>query len=186
VISASGEKHAPIILDTAKKYQKNTFLISSSEQSSGRTKADDSLVMPKIEEPYTYNTSTYFGYIFAENPTLDLESLKTFITSTLNDSISTIDFTQYKSFFIVLPDEFVLLREMLEIKFIELFGRKIARDVFTYEQMKHATTVVSDDNELFLCFGNMTGIQYGKNQVNLPIFDRENYGAMMLVGYYLI
>ncbi|NRH20949.1 hypothetical protein HOO68_02815 [Candidatus Gracilibacteria bacterium] len=186
VISASGEKHAPIILDTAKKYQKNTFLISSSEQSSGRTKADDSLVMPKIEEPYTYNTSTYFGYIFAENPTLDLAALKTFITKTLEETLSTIDFIQYKSFFIVLPDEFVLLREMLEIKFIELFGRKIARDVFTYEQMKHATTVVTDDNELFLCFGNTTGIQYGKNQVDLPIFDRTSYAAMMMAGYYLV
>lgn len=186
VISASGEKHAPIILDTAKKYRKNTFLISSSEQSSGRTKANDSLAMPKIEEPYTYNTSTYFGYIFAENPTLDLDALKKFITSTLEETISTIHFTEYKSFFIVLPDEFVLLREMLEIKFIELFGRKIARDVFTYEQMKHATTVVADDNELFLCFGNTTGIQYGKNQVDLPMFDRASYAAMMMVGYYLI
>ena len=186
VISASGEKHAPIILDIAKKYQKNTFLISSSEKSSGRSKTDDSLVMPKIQEPYTYNTSTYFGYIFTENPTLDLEALKIFITNTLEEKISDIDFTKYKSFFIVLPNEFVLLREMLEIKFIELFGRKIARDVFTYEQMKHATTVVPDEDELFLCFGNTTGIQYGKNQVNLPIFDNEHYSSMMLVGYYLV
>lgn len=186
VISASGEKHAPIILDIAKKYQKNTFLISSSEKSSGRSKTDDSLVMPKIQEPYTYNTSTYFGYIFTENPTLNLEALKIFITNTLEEKISDIDFTKYKSFFIVLPDEFVLLREMLEIKFIELFGRKIARDVFTYEQMKHATTVVPDIDELFICFGNTTGIQYGKNQVNLPIFDSEHYSSMMLVGYYLV
>lgn len=36
VVSASGEKHAPIILSIAKEYHKNTFLISSSEVSSGR------------------------------------------------------------------------------------------------------------------------------------------------------
>jgi hypothetical protein len=86
----------------------------------------------------------------------------------------------------VIPSEFVLLREMFETKFIELFGRKIARDIFSYEQMKHATTVVQDDRELFLCFGNTTGIVYGANQVNLPIYDSASYAAMMLVGYYTI
>lgn len=75
---------------------------------------------------------------------------------------------------------------MFEIKFIELFGRKVARDIFTYEQMRHATTVVQDDRELFICFGNQTGIRYGENQIDLPVFDTTNYAAMMLVGYYLI
>lgn len=94
---------------------------------------------------------------------------------------------------------------MIETKFVELFGRKIARDVFSYEQMRHATTVVQDDKELFICFGNETGIQYGKNQVNLPIFSgfrgkqehqgeeirsfsgiSDSYAAMMLTGYYLV
>lgn len=71
-----------------------------------------------------------------------------------------LDFSQFSSFFLVIPDQFVLLREMFEVKFIELFGRKVARDVFSYEQMKHATTVVQDDHELFLCFGNDAGVIY--------------------------
>ncbi len=186
VISASGEKHAPIILNTAIEYHKNTFLISSSEKSSGRDIANSSIIMPKIREPYTYNTSTYFGYMLAENPYLDLEKLKRFILEDFQITIKDINFSDYSSFFIVLPDEFVLLREMLEVKFIELFGRKVAHDTFTYEQMKHATTVVQDENELFLCFGNKIWIQYGNNQINLPIFDITHYAAMMLVGYTLV
>ncbi len=186
VISASGEKHAPIILNTAKQHQKKTLLISSSAKSSGRDIADHTIVMPKIREPYTYNTSTYFGYMLAETPDLDLTALREFIIGTLENEIAKINFANYSSFFIVIPNEFVLLREMFETKFIELFGRKVARDIFSYEQMKHATTVVQDDNELFLCFGNQTGIEYGKNQINLPIFDSTSYAAMMLVGYYLI
>jgi hypothetical protein len=75
---------------------------------------------------------------------------------------------------------------MIETKFIELFGRKVGRDVFSYEQMKHATTVIQDPDELFLCFGNTTNIQYGVNQLNLPIFDQENYAAMMLVTYFVV
>lgn len=186
VVSASGEKHAPIILGAAKNHNKHTFLISSSEKSSGRDIADASIVMPKIEEPYTYNTSTYFGYMLAEDPSLDMNELEKFITGTLESEIQKIDFSKYNSFCIVIPDQFVLIREMFETKFIELFGRKVARDVFSYEQMKHATTVVQEEWELFICFGNSTGISYGENQVNLPIFNNESYAAMMLVGYYVI
>lgn len=186
VVSASGEKHAPIILNAAKKHNKNTFLISSSEKSSGRDIANQSIVMPKIEEPYTYNTSTYFGYMLAENPTLDLPALEKFITETLESEIQKINFTNFSSFCIVIPDQFVLIREMFETKFIELFGRKVARDVFSYEQMRHATTVIQDTKELFICFGNTSNVIYGANQVNLPIFDAESYAAMMLVWYYTI
>lgn len=142
--------------------------------------------MPKVREPYTYNTSTYFGYMLAENPDLDLHEFEKFLTGKLEELIGKISFGNYKSFFIVLPDEFVLLREMIEVKFIELFGRKIARDIFSYEQMKHATTVVADENELFLCFDNKAEIKYGENQVNLPIFDESSYALMMLTAYYLV
>ncbi len=280
VVSASGEKHAPSILEAAKRHGKKTFLISSSEVSTGRSIAGGSIIMPKIREPYTYNTSTYFGYMLAETPDIDLVKLREFLTGELSntlsfrtewnevrnpaqdntsllsfsegesDSVSTnkagssnisensekdlptrgiltishsldmtdsshlsfraesvaevekshsdedlstsvemtgsIDFSQFSSFFLVIPDEFVLLREMFEVKFIELFGRKVARDIFSYEQMKHATTVVQDDWELFLCFGNDDWVVYGANQINLPIFDATSYAAMMLVGYYVI
>ena len=85
-----------------------------------------------------------------------------------------IDFSRFSSFFLVIPDQFVLLREMFEVKFIELFGRKVARDIFSYEQMKHATTVVQDAGELFICFGNNTGVVYGANQINLPLFTEDS------------
>lgn len=87
VVSASGEKHAPIILEAAKKHDKKTFLISSSQKSTGREIADGAIIMPKIREPYTYNTSTYFGYILAENPELNLEKLRIFLTETLTQSL---------------------------------------------------------------------------------------------------
>ena len=288
IVSASGEKHAPIILEAAKRHGKRTFLISSSEESTGRSMADRSIIMPKIREPYTYNTSTYFGYMLAETPDIDLVKLREFLTGELSHALSfrtewnevrnparnhtsllsfsegesdsvitswarnfsvsedseqdvptrgilpishsldmtdsshlsfraeavaevekshsdedlptrgiltistsvemtgSIDFSQFSSFFLVIPDEFVLLREMFEVKFIELFGRKVARDIFSYEQMKHATTVVQDSGELFLCFGNDTWVVYGEHQINLPIFDTKWYAAMMLVGYYVI
>jgi hypothetical protein len=185
VVSASGEKHAPIILDAARKMNKKTYLISSSENSTGKDTANTTVVFPKITEPYTYNTSTYFGYLYGAESGLGLEKLRGFLGD-FERILSTTDWSQYTSFCIVLPNQFVLFREMLETKFIELFGRKVARDVFSYEQMRHATTVVQDERELFICFWNESGIQYWDNQVNLPIFDESSYAAMMLVGYYLV
>ena len=186
VVSASGEKHAPIILQAAKDAGKKTFLISSSEISTGKTLADTSYIFPKIAEPYTYNTSTYFGYLYGAEKNFSLEALRDFLTGEFEKILNSVHWTDYTGFCIVLPNQFVLYREMIETKFIELFGRKVARDVFTYEQMRHATTVIQDEKELFICFGNSTRIQYGENQVNLPIFTETNYAAMMLTGYYLV
>ena len=64
VISASGSKHAPILIDLAHQHQKISHLISSTENSQASQKTDHAYIFPKISEPYTYNTSTYFGYIY--------------------------------------------------------------------------------------------------------------------------
>ncbi len=186
VISASGEKHAPLILQAAKDHGKRTYLISSAKESTGKNIADSSYIFPKFREPYTYNTSTYFGYMYGLTDRCDLGQLEVFIETILNPLLIEIEWNAYSGFCIVLPNEFVLLREMLEVKFIELFGRKLSRDVFSYEWMRHATTVVQDDRELFICFWNNANVQYGKNQINLPVFDRESYAAMMMVGYYVV
>ncbi len=186
VISASWEKHAPIILEEARSHHKKTFLISSNRESSGQKIADISYIFPKFREPYTYNTSTYFWYLYGLSDHCDLNILKSFIDDIFTPLLMKINWNAYSSFCIVIPNEFVLLREMLETKFIELFWRKIARDIFSYEQMKHATTVVQDPWELFICFDNKIWIQYGKNQVNLPIPEWTTYASMMLIWYYLI
>lgn len=187
IISASGEKHAPILATQAKTAGKVTYLLSSTHGSSADKIVDASAIFPKITEPYTYNTSTYFGYIYgAEQWSYDLGRVADFIQSELSPLLQDIDFSQYKAFFVILPNEFALLRGMVETKFIELFGRRIARDVATYEQVKHAMTVVPCKDELFICFGNDTGTKYWPHQIDLPIFDRENYGPMMLSAYWTV
>lgn len=187
VISASGSKHAPMLVDLAREAGKVTHLISSTSDSDAAKRADFHYIYPKISEPYTYNTSTYFGYFYgAEQKNYKLSDVKNFIDQKLKTIISKVNFSDYDAFFVVLPNEFSLLKNMVEMKFIELFGRKIARDVATYEQVKHAMTVVPNDRELFLAFGNEEGKKFGKNQIDLPLFDRENYGPMMLAAYWTV
>ena len=75
---------------------------------------------------------------------------------------------------------------MLQVKFIELFGRRIARDVETSEYMKHAVTVVPSD-ELFISFGeeNTTWGDPGQ-RFHIPLPENSGYAAMMAIGYYVI
>ena len=75
---------------------------------------------------------------------------------------------------------------MLKVKFIELFGRMIARDVETSEYMRHATTIVPAD-ELFISFG-LKNETWGspENRLNIPLPEISGYVAMMAIGYYII
>lgn len=187
IVSASGEKHAPILAQQAKQAGKRTILISSTPDSSASRIVDESYIFPKITEPYTYNTSTYFGYLYGvEQGNYTLDALKLFLKNEVMTALQGVDFSEFESFFVVIPSEFALLKNMIETKFIELFGRRVARDVATYEQITHAMTVVPSERELFLCFGNEDRGRYGEHQVNIPIFDREHYAPMMLLAYFVV
>ena len=189
LVSASGEKHAPIIAKTAKKYGKHVTLITNSTHSSAskelhHTHPYDEYVFPKNREPYTYNTSTYMGMILGSTGE-DSGIIYNFI----KEHIATIpfpDLSAYNKFYLIVPPEFSGIIRMLEVKFIELFGRRIARDVETSEYVKHATTVVLSD-ELFISFGDKNDT-WGdpKQRLFIPLPKNAGYAAMMAIGYYTI
>lgn len=188
LISASGGKHAPIIAKAAKQAGKPVTLLTNNPDSPAVAELERSSdaihVFPKNREPYTYNTSTYMGMILAatkENPAE--------ILSFINQKVSSLempDFGSYMGFYLIVPPEFSGIIRMLQVKFIELFGRKIARDVETSEYVRHATTVVPSD-ELFICFGQPND-KWGEpgNRLNVPLPDNAGYAAMMAIGYYIV
>ncbi|MCI0566344.1 hypothetical protein L0Y46_04085, partial [bacterium] len=189
VVSASGEKHAPIIERCAKQYGKHITLITNRLHSSAERELDhehsyDEYVFPKNREPYTYNTSTYMGMILGKTDE-DARSIQNFILERI-DTLAMPDFSKYDKYFLIVPTRFSGIIRMLQVKFIELFGRRIARDVETTEYMKHAVTVVPSD-ELFVSFGD-ENTTWGKpeNRLNIPLPENAGYAAMMAVGYYVI
>ncbi|MBI4426346.1 MAG: hypothetical protein HY567_02110 [Candidatus Kerfeldbacteria bacterium] len=189
VVSASGGKHAPLIARTAKQYGKHVTLITNTADSLASKELDqahsyDEYVFPKNREPYTYNTSTYMGMILGytkENPA----DMYRFIEENVH-TFSRPYFSRYDKYFLIVPPQFSEIVRMLQVKFIELFGRKIARDVETSEYMKHAVTVVPAD-ELFVSFGEENRM-WGQpeNRLNVPLPADAGYAAMMAVGYYVI
>ena len=111
--------------------------------------------------------------------------LSSFIKNKI-DKIKLPNFRKYDKFYILVPIEFSGIIRMLQVKFIELFGRKVARDVETSEYVKHATTVVPSD-ELFLSFGyNNDTWGTSENRLNIPLPTDAGYGTIMAVSYYVI
>ena len=186
LISASGGKHAPAIAKYAKDLGKSVTLITNNPNSEASKFIESSeiFIFPKNREPYTYNTSTYMGMILGKTNE-DPDKIQKFIQQQI-DTLTFPDFSQYNKYFLIIPPKFSGIIRMFEVKFIELFGRKIARDVETSEYMKHEVTVVPS-GELFVSFGEENTMWGEPDQrLHIPLPENAGYAAMMAIGYYVI
>ena len=186
LISASGGKHTPIIAKYAKDIGKSVILITNNPNAEAAKFIEDDkiFVFPKNREPYTYNTSTYMGMILGKTNE-DPEKIQKFIQQQI-DTLTFPDFSQYDKYFLITPPKFSGIIRMLQVKFIELFGRRLARDVETNEYMKHAVTVVPS-GELFVSFGEENTMWGEPDQrLHVPLPENAGYATMMAIGYYVI
>lgn len=186
IVSASWEKHASIFAEKAKERGIITKLLTcNSDSSTAKTIwKENVIVTKKNREPYTYNTSTYLWWILAvtwEKPT----DVKNFIINRIDPILKETDFSKYKSYLLVTPDNLAQVNQLLIVKFIELFWRKIARDVFSYEQLKHAITIIPDNKELCISFWEWK-LYFDWNFINFPLPKDCNLWTIMVIWYYII
>ena len=187
VISASGKKHAIEITETLEKRGVKVWLFTNNPQApaAAHVAPERVLVFPRNREPYTYNTSTYMGMLLGKTKE-DPQAIYDFIRDVVDPRIPN-NFVSFDAFYFIIPPAFWGVREMLLTKFDELFGPKISGRVFTFEQTKHAKTVVSSQRELFVSFGeenSVFGTQHQRLHIPLPSDAQEV--AMMAIGYYVI
>ena len=184
IISASGSKHAPIIAKTLKRKKIPSILLTNNSDAKAKKFVSESLVFPKQREPYTYNTSTYLSMIISktrESPNKIYHYLKK-IKKKIPRNLK-----KYNSVYIITPAKFEKVNEFFETKFDELFGPKIASDIFTIEQTKHAKTITEDKKELFIGFdykNNLFGMK--NNRLNIKLPRNAGPGFAIAVGYYII
>lgn len=189
LISASGGKHAIAIAKTLKEKNLPRVLFTNNPKAPAAEYFEENSVrvFPKNREPYTYNTSTYLGMILADTGE-KASDIKSFIETHLsNDLVST--FSSSTAFTFILPREYEELTNMLRTKFDELFGPKLVGRFFTTEEIKHAKTVVEDNNEIFI---NFTDKPLGKSReitLSLPKgalpTSRQTAGAIATT-YYIV
>lgn len=194
IFSASGAKHAPIIAKEAKKQKLECQLITCSKNSDAEkiVGSKNTIITSKNREPYTYNTSTYMGWILAktqENPKKIYEYITSHIKPILSTSTSQTHISNslgdYSGYLLVLPNQFEGISNLFNVKFVELFGRQVARDVYTYEQLKHAVTVVPNKAELAISFGK-GDFDFQGDTLNIPLPKNCGFAAQMAIGYYVI
>jgi len=190
IVSASGGKHAPIIAEALRDQGRDIplVLLTCNKKAEAKEDVDEMIVFPWNPEPYTYNTSTYMGMILSkmrENPKAILRHIRQVVDPALQEFGP--HFAGFDAYFILVPERFDLIRPMLSTKFVELFGRQVARDVFTKAQAMHATTLVPSDTELFLSFGEENA-WWGaaERRLYIPLPSGAGHAAIMAVGYYVI
>lgn len=181
IISASGEKDSVWEIEHAQSLGLHTTLLTCSAESTAAALADTVLVYRKIDEPYTYNTSTYLGMILSathEDPENILNTIQSLAIPEL--------FGAYEAYAFVVPDEFSEICQMLDTKRNELFGPKVSIRSFPQGHARHAKFVIPTDKELVI--GINTPIDYyGKkeHQYQLHLPAESNFGLIMALTYYL-
>lgn len=187
LISASGGKHAVGIAERLKtRGIETTLLTNNPTPPAGQyVSADRTFIFPKNREPYTYNTSTYFGMVFAmthESAAAITDHIAASITPALDRDLS-----EYPAYTMIVPAVFAPVVPMLRTKFDELFGPFVAGRIFTEEEIKHAKTVVSGKRECFIGLG-VSNDWYGvpENRITLPLPEDADFGAVLSIGYHAI
>jgi hypothetical protein len=180
LVSASAAKSAPGIAKELRKRNLRIVLITNNPEAPAKKFVEKTYLLPKQPEPYSYNTSTYLGMMLSktgEDPRKILEHIRKLKIPQ--------DLGEYDSFFLIVPEEFTLMREMFVTKFDELFGPRVSGRAFTLEQAKHAKTIIESEKELFISFGEKNKL-FGSKRLDVPLPKNAGYAAMMAVGYYVI
>jgi hypothetical protein len=182
IISASGGKDSVWEIELAKKYALHTTLLTTKGESDAAKIAERVYVFQSIPEPYTYNTSTYMGMILAatkENPA----KIKEYIQSLkFPDTFDT-----YQSYAFVLPDTFMQICPMLDIKKDELFGPHMSLRAFPQGHARHAKFVNRSKDELVITIGSKNDY-FGDPKSRWDIFppDTWSFAGIMALTYYIV
>lgn len=182
VISASGEKDSVWEIELAKKYSLQATLLTTKSESNAAKIADEVLVYKSIDEPYTYNTSTYMGMILSATGE-DPVRIKEYI-----NSLSFPDnFDQYKSYAFVIPDKYMNICPMLDIKKDELFGPHLSIRAFSQGHARHAKFVIRSKDELVITLGGKNEF-FGDPESRWDIALPEDIGfaGVMAATYYIV
>ena len=181
IISASGEKDSVWETELANEYGLETTLLTCKPNSSAAQIADHVLAYQSIAEPYTYNTSTYLGMILSstkEDPVV----IKDFVDNLALPE----NFKDYQSYAFVLPDEYLHIAPMINIKGDELFGPHLTVRACAEGHARHAKFVHPWERELVMSFGldnKYFGHPDHRLKIDLP--ESTNFGMIMALTYYI-
>lgn len=182
VLSASGGKDSVWEIELAKQYGLHTTLVTTKAESPAAQVANKTYAFQSIDEPYTYNTSTYMGMILGATHE-NITAIKQAVDALQFPE----NFGKYQSYSFVLPDEFSQICPMLDIKRHELFGPKVSLRAFPQGHARHAKFVIRDKDELVISLNKKNdffGASNSRWDIQLP--ESVNFAMVMAVTYYIV
>ncbi len=182
VISASGGKDSVWEIELAKQYGLKTTLLTAKSESSAAKISDKTYIFKSIDEPYTYNVSTYMGMILASTHE-DPSEIKNYI----NGIEFPKNFDDHNAYSFVLPDKYISICPMLDIKKSELFGPNLSLRAFPQGHARHAKFVIRSEKELVISV-NGENKYYGdpNHRWSISIPEEFSYAAVMAITYFII
>ena len=182
IISASGEKDSVREIELAKKHRLKTTLLTCDPGSSAAKIADKTFVYRKIAEPYTYNVSTYLGMILSSTRE-DPKKILSFLSRIRMPK----NFNVYQSYSFILPDNFVNICSMLDIKKSELFGPYVSIRAFSQGQARHAKFIHRSEKELVISIdGKNKFFGHPNHRWNIKFPTASSFATILSLTYYLI
>lgn len=182
IISASGGKDSVWEIEFAKENGLTTTLLTTKAQSPAAQIADKIYAFQSIDEPYTYNTSTYMGMILGATQE-NTEDIKKIIDSLKFPE----NFDSYKSYSFVLPDAFSAICPMLDIKRHELFGPQVSLRAFPQGHARHAKFVVRAKDELVVSLNEKNEFfGFPENRWDIFLPEKIGFATIMAVTYYIV
>lgn len=181
VISASGEKDSVWEIELAKQMKLKTTLLTCKPESSAAKIADTVYAYKSIAEPYTYNTSTYLGMILSATGE-KAENIKKVVDATSVVS----GFNDYASYAFVLPDSYLNIAPMIEIKRDELFGPHVLIRAFSEGHARHAKFIHPWDKELVICLGvSSTYFGHPEHRWDIALPSSAGLGMVLALTYHI-
>lgn len=182
VISASGEKDSVWEVELAKEKGLKTTLLTTKPNSSAAKVADKTISYKSIDEPYTYNVSTYMGMILSGTGE-NISDIQAFVDSLKFPT----NFKDYDAYAFVVPDKYASVCPMLDIKKSELFGPHLSLRAFPEGHARHAKFVIRSPKELVISVGTKNE-QYGdpKSRWQIDFPGSLSFAGMMAATYAIV
>ncbi len=189
VFSASGGKHAPILAKEFMNLGLETYVVTCTNNSQAQEVVGikKTIITKKNREPYTYNTSTYLGWMFSGNQMNidDVKSLYDFIIHEVEPSIPK-NIHEYFGYYLLVPNYGGYVGNLFDVKFEELFGTLVPWQTHTFETSKHAKTVIAPQYCLAFGDGELPVHVYPETTFRVPLPRNCTNAHLMAIGYYVI
>ena len=182
IISASGEKDSVWEVELAKEKGLKTTLLTTKADSPAAKVADEVLVFQSIDEPYTYNTSTYMGMMLSATKEDPKQIKKSIEGLQFPDN-----FESFKAYSFVVPDKYMNICFMLDIKKSELFGPNLSMRAFSQGHARHAKFVIRSKEELVITLGGKNG-HFGEpeSRWDISLSEVVDFACVMAITYYIV